>query len=291
MLQICSTTPIPDFNSLYESALSAITVPPGSISIPILPAIPNPIYVNLNCINMEIVAIIQQFQTSQLLTTFMAFIAPLVKYLGLDLLSILPKIPYTNLTLIDLIALEPTLIYNTLAKLPSSILKLIPGVPVPLYYAFNCPAIQITNAIQGIINGYMNTLIGTVTNLINQVINALDIPDLPGLPTIPTLPSITELQALIIPPGLPIKKITALLEKYSLNALLALAVFPGFPVLPALPIPLILSINIPETNLIIGLGILYASYVTYPMTLIYNYIENTLGEFLSFTFPKICISI
>jgi len=287
-VELCAGIPLPDFNSLYALAASAMTFPPGNISIPPLPGIPDPIYPGFNSINMEILQIVQQLQSFQLLTTFLSFLQPLVAFLGISLDSILPKIPGTNLTLLDLLALDPSVIYNAIKGLPSLIG--IPGIPYPLYYSFDAPAIQIANAVQGIINGYMNTLIGVVTNLIGQVVSILSIG---GLPTIPTVPSITDLQALIIPLALTIPEVRALLNRYSLNELLALALplLGGFPVLPALPDPLIPSVNIPETNLMVGLGILYANLVMYPMTIIFDFIQNTLGHFISFSFPTVCVSI
>lgn len=288
MLQICAASSIPNFNSLYHSALSAMTFPPGILNIPLLPALPNPIFPGFSSINMDVVAIIQQLQSYQLLVTFKAFLQPLVLFLGISLASILPKIPHTNLTLLNLLALTPTVIYNILANLPISILTTIPGVPNPLFYTVNIPAVQIVIAIQGIINGYLNALIAVVVSLINQVVGILHIG---GLPTIPTVPTMAQLQAMIILPGLPLVKVEELLQKYSLNALLALAVIPGFPSLPALPNPLIPSINSVETTLMIGLGLLYTNYVMYPMTIIFNFIESILSHHLSFTFPKICITI
>lgn len=287
MLHICATTSIPGFSSLYNSAISAMRFPPTTITIPSLPVLPNPIFPGLNSINMEIVTMIQRLQSYQLLTTFKAFLQPLVVFLGISLESILPKIPHTNLTLLDLLVLTPAVI-SILANLPTSILTTIPGVPSPLFYTVNAPAIQLVIAIQGIINGYLNTLIGTVVGLINQVVGILHIG---GLPTIPTVPTMAHLQAMIILPGLPLAKIKALLGQYSLAALLALAVISGFPSLPALPHPLIPSINCPEINLMVGLELLYTNYVMYPMTIIFNFIESILSHYLNFTFLKVCITI
>lgn len=289
MVQICATISIPDFNSLYNSALPSMTFPPGNITIPALPVIPDPIFPGIGCTNLEINMIIQQLQQYQLLITFKAFLQPLVDFIGISLDSILPKIPETDLTLIDLLALDANKIYAALAALPLSVLQTLPGVPNPISYAFNAPSFSITIAIQGVIAGYMNTLISVVTSLINRALSILG-GHIPGLPTIPDVPSLSDLQALIIPPSLTIPEVTTLLNQFSLNALLALIPIPGFPAFPALPIPLVVSFNSPELNMMMGLSLLYTNLVMYPMTLIFNYIEQTLGHFIGFAFPKVCIT-
>lgn len=288
MLQICASIPIPTFNSLYADALSAMTIPPGNITIPLLPAIPNPIYPGFNCTNLEIVQIVAQLQSFQLLTTLLSFLQPLVEFLDISLDSILPKIPGTNLTLLDLLALDPTKIYDTLSVIPLSILASFPGVPNPLTYSITAPSIDIITAIQGVINGYVNTVTNTVVSLINDVVNILDIG---GLPTIPVVPSLESLQAIIIPPTLPIVDVTKLLNQFSLNDLLALIPIPGFPAFPLLPIPLVVSVDIPEINMMLGLNLFYTNLTMFPMTIIFNFIENVLSEFIGFSFPTVCISI
>lgn len=169
-----------------------------------------------------------------------------------------------------------------------SILVTLPGVPNPLSYAVDVPAINIANAVQGVINGYINSVVGVVSNLISQVTNALHIP---GLPTLPTVPSINSLIAMVIPPGLPTLDVVALLSKYSLNALMALIVVPGFPPLPVLPDPLTPELAFPEYDFTVAISLYYANLVMYPMQLILDFILNTLGHYLGFTFPTVCISI
>lgn len=296
MTQICAKIPIPTFNSIYAAALPSMVFPPGNIKVPSLPGIPSSVFPGLQSTNLEILQIVEQLQTYQFLLTFEALLLPLTKFLGIPLDSILPKIPGTALSLIDLLALTPAKIYSTItvmlkqtgylgipakAGLPSLL-----GVPNPLSYSIAIPAFNAITAVKGLINGYMSLLITTIINLINQVVSKLQ---LPGLPTIPSIPSLAGLQSTIIPTNLPIPQVTAVLSGYSLNTLLAKAPIPGFPSLPALPSPLVPSLNSPEFNFFEGLGLLYTHLISYPLTIIVNFVQKILG-FLGFTFPTICVS-
>jgi hypothetical protein len=285
-MRLCATIPIPDFNTLYNAALPAFKIP---FTVPTLPSLPNPIYGNLKIPNVELLQIIQELQSYQFMTTFMSFLTPLTSFLGLSLDAILPKIPGTDLTLLDLMALIPnkisTAIQQALAHFGPGI---FPALPVPLYYAVNIPSIQVTTAVKMAIKGYMNTLILLVESLINKVIGKLH---LPGLPTIPVVPTMDVIMGMILGsiPTFP-TSITALLNKYSLNALLARVVIPGFPAFPALPEPLIPKLNMPEINLMEGINILYTNLLALPMTIMMDFCMRVL-TMIGFSFPTICITI
>ncbi|EON13161.1 hypothetical protein [Pandoraea sp. SD6-2] len=290
-MRICATTPIPDFNGLYEAARASMTFPPQGITVPALPSLRNPIYPGLSRTNDEIVQLVQELQSYQMLTTFSSFLNPLTSFLGLSPASILPKIPGTALNLIDLLAMSPGAIYDgvaaALAEYGSGI---FPFVKTPIFQGLSIPSIEIVTTVKMAIKGYMNTLLGTVSGLIDQVTGKLK---LPGMPALPTLPSFEAISAQIMGafPGFP--DLSALIRSgsVSLNALLASvgALVPAFPALPALPEPLIPNLSSFEHEFNEGLNVLYSSLVAYPMTLIMNFVTSTLSM-LGFSFPAMCIT-
>ena len=299
-MKICAKVPIPDFNTLYNAALPAFKIP---FKVPLLPSLPSPIYANIKIPQYELLQIIQELQSYQFMTTFMAILTPIKKFLGLSLSAILPKIPGTDLTLIDLLALTPTKIYKAIK---TALLKfgptIFPVVPIPIYYAVDVPAFQIITTIKAAIKGYMNTLITFIADLIGEVIKKLNIPHMPGLPALPVIPTMAVIMQMIlkqlpqipglpqVPPILTVPSLTTMLNKFSLNALLARVVIPGFPAFPALLDPLIPNLKMPELTLMEGINMLYAHLLSIPMTIIMNFCIKTLSM-LGFKFPTICITI
>ncbi|AJG19080.1 hypothetical protein [Cupriavidus basilensis] len=288
-MHLCASTPIPDFNSLYNGALSAMTFPPGSISIPALPTLPNPIYPDISNINGEIVQLVQELQSYQMLTTFTAFLTPLTSFLGLSLSSILPPIPGTALTLIDLLAMNPAPIYSGIsAALAAHGPSIFPYLKTPIFGSLSVPSIELVTTVKMVVKGYMNNLLDTVFGLINQVTGNLHLPAMPALPTLPTL---ARIEAMVIAAFPGFGSLTALINSgnASLNALLGAVVVPGFPALPALPVPLIPNYSSYEHEFNEGLNVLYSSLVAYPMTLIMSFVTGTLSM-LGFSFPTVCIT-
>lgn len=290
-MQICTSTPIPDFNSLYKAAMASMKFPPASISIPSLPTLMNPIYAGISNINSEIVQLVQELQSYQMMMTFSSFLTPLTSYLGLSLSAILPKIPGTALSLTDLLSMNPSTIYAGIsAALAQYGAGIFPFLKTPIFGSLSVPSIEIVTTVKMVIKGYMNTLLGTVFGLINEVTGKLKLPAMPALPVLPTLAQI-EAQIMGAFPGFP--SISALINsgEASLNAMLASveALIPAFPALPALPSPLIPNFSSFEHEFNEGLNVLYSSLVAYPMTLIMNFVTSTLSM-LGFSFPTICIT-
>jgi hypothetical protein len=313
-MHICATTPIPDFNSLYNAALPAMTapLPLAPITIPPLPSLPSPIYPGFTQPNIEILQIVLELQNYQFLTTFSAFITPLVNFLGLNLSAILPKIPGTNLSLLDLLALTPNVVvpqFTAAWKLDPTIFMAIPN---SIYYAMNSPGLTDLKIARAAVQSYFTLLIDFVVNLINQAIGKIN-QSLPALPTIPTIPTMVDLQLLAVPfipglppstpgipglppvpsvPGLPVVSvgtILAYLNKFSLNNLLSLIAIPGFPAIPSLPTPLVPNFTSPEYNFYVGLEVAFNELVAYPMSIIMNFINSVLSHFIGFSFPTICL--
>lgn len=282
-MQICAPSPLPTFNALY----SLIPRPLLPFSVPALPCLPNPIYANLVHPELEIVTLVHELQTYQYFSIFLAFLTPLVNFLGIPLSSILPSIPIAGINLINLLALQPNNIYAAISQIPSELFSLFPTLPVPIFSNISVPTISLLNEVKFITTGYMADLITTVTNLIGTVTNQLH---LPGLPTLPSIPSFAAFQNLLLAafPGFN-SALDVLMSGVSISTLFNITI-PGFPPLPQLPNPLIPNFLSPEIALMETFKIMNAELTNFPMSIILSFCLNTLST-LGFSFPTLCITI
>jgi hypothetical protein len=275
MTTICATIPLPSFISLFRS--TTFHFPPNvTLRIPSLPSLLNPIYSTLSHINMEILQLVQELQSYQFLTTIMNIIRPLVSFIGGVLSSILPKIPGTLLTLIDLLAMDAKGLYNSVKGAISQFgISIFSLVPSPMFISLSIPDIEIVNTIKLILKQYMNLCVGVITGLISQVTSILAIANMAVLPILPSLSAIMK----IIRGNI----------NLSLPDIFALLVFPGFPVI-TIPHPLIPNFSSIEVELLEGLNIFLGEMINSLLGTIMKFITDILSAFIGFTFPTICIS-
>ena len=110
-IQLCTNTPIPTFNQLYQSLLDAIANLPNpieSLSIPNIPPLRNPIFDGKRLLSLELSQIVQALQTWQLNLTIKAILDPLVAIIGGGIDDLLPKIPHLDLGLLDILSMNTT---------------------------------------------------------------------------------------------------------------------------------------------------------------------------------------
>lgn len=287
MITVCTNSPIPSFQSLYDQVLAHMTFPPPELSIPALPGLKNPIYAGFSNINMEIVQLVQELQNYQLQITLMAVFEPLVAFLGGALENILPKIPGTDLTLIDLLACDPDTIYAAIAEaIAIHGIGIFPFVPNPMFSGLSIPAIEAVNVIKMVTRGYYVLLLNALLSLINQVADILEIGGLSGIPAIPTL---SQVQAAILAAFPGFTSLTALIASgIGIQTLFSAISFPGLPTM-LMPSPLIPGFSSYEAEFQEALAILYGNLTTVPLNIILDFVQNALGM-LGFSFPTICIS-
>lgn len=285
-----------------------LVFPPKLFTLPELPTFRWPIFTGLTIPNLSSVMMAAEMQFYQLTTSMLAILQPLVNYLQLDLASLLPKIPGLNFNMLDLLEMKAAALFQAVEDIvlgkvnmvKSELQALWAMIPFPLYYHITNPATQIVQTVRMLVRQYMMTIVTLAESLIKQVTDKLQIP---GMPTLPTFPTLQDLMALLIAqipnlgiPGLPnpIPDIGALWAR--LKAVDFMTLFdihiPGFPSpLFTFPIPLVPSITIPEIDFNELMINLYGALVQYPMTLIKQFIDETLSKYLGFSFPKICVPL
>lgn len=289
MVSLCTDTPLPTFKGLYDSFAGNLTSPPMPFVFPQMPTLPVPMFPSINVPNLEAVKTLIELQSQQMLGTLIAMIAPLVEYLELAIEDLIPKIPGLDLSLIDLLEMNPQALYDAVKqKIIDGVGDLWPFIPLPLYTSLSIPDFEIVQIASNLVKQYSMMLVTFITSLITQVTDALEITNMPTLPSFPTFDNIKALILAKVPGATTPHEV--LTSGISIPEMFNILI-PGFPALPALPSPLIPSINIPEFDYIEAMGILMNHLNTSGLSLIMDFIEDTLGQFISFTFPTICITL
>ena len=319
---LCADTPIPSFESIWNKIKGEITFPPNinfDFTIPPLPSLPNPIFPDISHFALELSNIAQELQSFQFLQTLYQFIKPLADVIGGAIEALIPDIPLLNLNLIDLLALDPTKLYENLRKailqiqfpdidftipdftfptfsLPTIPIPEFPTLPIPMFGTLSIPSIELVNTVKLILKDYMNTLMNIIPNLVNQVVGILALVGIPTLqvPQLPTLDEIkAQIAALVQWPDfnitLPEFPPLDFLQGFSISELLSQITVPGFPSF-TIPDPLFPNYSSLEHELIEGLNILYQQMIAYPMQQIMNFLNQFLS-ILGFSFPTLCIPL
>lgn len=290
MVSLCTGSPLPTFNSLYTGFVGNLTFPPMAFTFPVMPTLPSPMFPSISVPNLEAVKTVVELQSMQMLNTLMAMIQPMVTFLGGSLSALLPKIPGLNLNLIDLLSVNPQALFDavkaSIAALPPT--YNCPFAPLPLYTALSIPDMSIVQIAANYVKSYSMLLVGFIEGLVSQVTSALHIGAMPTLPTMPTFNSIKSLILAKVPGATSLYQV--LQSGISIPAMFNITI-PGFPALPALPTPLVPSVNIPEFDFQESMGVLMNHLSTYSLSLVMNFINSTLASYISFTFPTFCITL
>jgi len=294
---LCANTPLPDFNQLYQNAISNFTYPYRNFNFPTMPTLPSPMFPTLMHKGLQLVNTIEELVANQIIKTITQIINPIIKFLGMGL-DLIPKIPGLPFNIFDLLSGDPNTLYNAVKQaIINKANALWALVPNPMFHSFLNPDIQLVNTVKMLVKGYMSTLVTFITNLINQVVGQLH---LPGLPTIPTFPTLQQIYALILAqiPGITIPSIPDFSHIMTLipdalkkvQTLFANLSIPGFGALMGmLPNPLIPNHNNFEVDFMQALNTLYSKLNNFIWNIIMNFC-NTILSMLSFSFPLICIS-
>lgn len=292
MVSLCTNSPLPTFKSLYDSFEVNLTFPPQGFTFPALPTLPSPMFPSISVPNLEAIKTVAELQSQQIMGTAMAMIQPMIDLLGLDLGAILPKIPYIDVSLTDLLAGDPSVLFQ---KIKDRLLTGLPNpawpfIPTPFYFELSMPDISVAQIAGNLVKDYMKVITGFIEGLVGQVTSFLEIA---GMPALPTFPSFEDIEGLILGK---VSGATNFLDAIkneiglSVSELFDITI-PGFPALPALPSPLVPSIGIPEFDFQESMGILMNHLNTTGLQLVMNFIDSTLGAFLSFSFPTMCINL
>lgn len=289
MIQICCGSPLPTFDSLYSSFAEHLTFPPPGLVLPAMPTLPSPMFPSaISAPNLEMVKTAVELQSAQLMTTCMAMIQPLVDFLGLDLLSVLPAIPGVNLNLSDILSVNPSALVDAVKEAMVNGIDL-PFVPIPFYERLGIPDMSAIQAAANLSKAYVMMLPGFIYGLIDEVTAILDIAGMPALPAMPDFDTVKQTLMSMVPGA---ESVTELLSGgLSMSELFSSIAIPGFPGLSGIPSPLIPSISIPEFEFHEAVGVLQNHLSTFSLSLIMDFIDSVLSSFIGFSFPSICIPL
>lgn len=192
MPQICATIPVPTFSALFNG-IQFPTFPPTielpDFVIPALPSIRNPLLENIKNPGLALANIAQDLQVLQQQITMMNVIQPIVQYVGGVLSSLIPKIPGTNLSLIDLVTLNPQALYQNLIGA---------FIPNPLFGNFSCPTLEDLQRAKLACRSYMATLVTWIKDLVKQATDKMGIQAMAALAAIPNLETLKSMAAGIL---------------------------------------------------------------------------------------------
>ena len=278
-IHICTTDPLATIDSIMSAFQSH--VPPGLPTLPkFLPSVPSPMYGTIKMPNTEMLVAAIELQAYQLQNTLLAMIRPMLSLLAMDINSFIPDIP--GLPGFNLMSLLEDNAAAMLAAVKAALASglVIPGIPDPFFATILAPEIRALHALQAIISNYMQTIANLLPALIKKVTDKLVISAMPTLPTLPSPAAILAAIEAAIASGLD-----------NLASKIMGISFPGMPSFPAIQIPLVVAMNVPQIDLIHYLNMLKNNLLIGLLTPIMHFINTVLSAFLSFTFPKMCVTI
>lgn len=309
MAQFCISFPPPSYKELFEQLKG---IKPdfskwqgliSSIGIPI------PIYLDISQYSNEISQMIQYWQSRLSVKTLMAMIRPMASLLGQSLADLLPKIPFLNISIIELMEIDA----NVLRQRVKEILKqhgqafldaLSAFLPLPIYFGMSIPSFEINAIIKAIYNFSCTGLIELVKGLIDQVLSKLKIN---AVLTLPKLPTLKELQTMIVEmiktkaeeiAGQVIDAFTNEFEaikhamqilKMDINAIFAMIQFPSLPVIK-FPSPFFPDFSCLAFELREAMQMYMQAMMMAVMEKIVSFVKAVLS-ILNIQFPSICIDI
>ena len=309
MAQFCITFPPPSYQELFEQIKHL--KPDFSKLKNLIPLIglPIPIYIDISQFTNELSQLIQYWQGMLSVKTLLGMIQPMINLLGLNLLNLLPQIPFLNLNILDLIALDANalkqMIMDALTQHGQEFLDAMSAfLPIPIYFGLSIPSFEVNAIIKAIYNMCTKSLIDLVTNLIDQVLSKLEINALLSLPTLPTL---SELQAMIMQTIKAKAEVISgqVIDAFSnefeaiqhamkildmdINDIFAMIQFPALPVIK-FPSPFLPDFSSLAFELREGMQIYMQAIMTAVIDKIVNFVKSVLSV-LGIQFPSICLDI
>ena len=309
MAQFCISFPPPSYKELFEQLKG---IKPdfskwqgliSSIGIPI------PIYLDISQYSNEISQMIQYWQSRLSVKTLMAMIRPMASLLGQSLADLLPKIPFLNISIIELMEMDANVlrqrVKETLKQHGQAFLDALSAfLPLPIYFGMSIPSFEINAIIKAIYNFSCTGLIELVKGLIDQVLSKLKIN---AVLTLPKLPTLKELQTMIIEmikakaeaiAGQVIDAFNNEFEaikhamqvlKMDINAIFAMIQFPSLPVIK-FPSPFYPDFSCLAFELREAMQMYMQAIMMAVMEKIVSFVKAVLS-ILNIQFPSVCIDI
>lgn len=309
MAQFCISFPPPSYKELFDQIkhlkpdFSKLKNLIGLIGIPI------PIYIDISHYTNELSQLIQYWQNTLSVKTLLGMIKPMVDLLGQDLIALLPKIPFLNISIIELMEMDANalrqLIKDTLRQHGQEFLDAISEfLPIPIHFGLSIPSFEINTIIKSLYSMCTKGLIDLVTNLIDQVLSKLKIN---AVLTLPKLPTLKELQAMIMQmvkakaEAIAGQVIDAFNNEYEaikhamqvlkmdINSIFAMIQFPSLPVIK-FPSPFFPDFSSMAIELCEGMQIYMQAMMMSVLDKIVTFVKSVLS-ILGIQFPSICVDI
>lgn len=309
MAQFCISFPPPSYKELFEQLkgikpdFSKLKGLIGSIGLPI------PIYLDISQYSNEISQMIQYWQSRLSVKTLMAMIRPMASLLGQSLADLVPKIPFLNISIIELMEMDANVlrqrVKETLKQHGQAFLDALSAfLPLPIYFGMSIPSFEINAIIKAIYNFSCTGLIELVKGLIDQVLSKLKIN---AVLTLPKLPTLKELQTMIVEmiktkaeeiAGQVIDAFTNEFEaikhamqilKMDINAIFAMIQFPSLPVIK-FPSPFFPDFSCLAFELREAMQMYMQAMMMAVMEKIVSFVKAVLS-ILNIQFPSVCIDI
>lgn len=309
MAQFCISFPPPSYQELFDQIKHL--KPDFSKLKNLIPLIglPIPIYIDISQYSNEISQMIQYWQSRLSVKTLMAMIRPMASLLGQSLADLLPKIPFLNISIVDLIAMDANVlkqrVTDTLKQHGQAFLDALSAfLPLPIYLGLSIPSFEINAIIKAIYNFSCTGLIELVKGLIDQVLSKLKIN---AVLTLPKLPTLKELQTMIVEMvKAKIETITGAVAeafanefdavkkavqvlKMDINAIFAMIQFPQLPVIK-FPSPFYPDFSCLAFELREAMQMYMQAIMMAVMEKIVSFVKAVLS-ILNIQFPSICIDI
>jgi hypothetical protein len=238
-----------------------------------------------------------ELQMNQLITTMMAMFTPVVSFLGLSLSSVIPDIPGLGINIMDLIsgniagAIQG--VKDKIIELGSGVTSLWPSITLPWNQTLSIPDFEILQIVQTIVRDYTAGLMGILAGLIGDVVDELEIASMAALPMYPTKDQIMSGLELLTGTHdtlglIEIIRATPELMKSAFDGVVA--TFGGTFSFswPSVYMP---DISCVEHEIQEGVKNVLGAGMTGLLQHVMDFIDSTLGSYLSFNFPLLCIPL
>lgn len=283
-IRLCTDTPLPTFQALKESLAASIADGIPELTIPSLPGLLSPIYEGFSQIDLELSQLVQELQAFQINLTMFNIFKPLSEFLGGALEDILPKIPGTDLTLLDIINGDSAKVYQAVKQAIADGIEL-PMIPSPIFGDISIPGLETVATVKALLRGYPPLLVAKIKELIAQVTDQLEIPGLPEIPELPTRETIEAALLELFPEA---ERLADMLnDDFSVSALFSGLILPGIPPL-ILPEPLVNGFSSFSVDFEEAMAIYMTNAASALIGPIVDFCNDALSS-LGFEFPTICI--
>lgn len=305
MFRICTNTPIPDVEDMKQQVqdqlqelmeqfpnfedLKKVLENFKSPSKGVLPTIKEVIYEGYSNIMAEVNEVIDAMKAYQDMLTIENIMKPLVSVIGGIIEDFIPIIPILNISLIDLLKMDTTKIYDSVENAIKENLK-IPFTPEQLLESFKAYSREVVLTVKMVIVGYKDMLVNQIKSMIQQVLDILEIAA--TIPTLLKVPTVEDLQNILLSLFPEYKSIVEIIKETGKTVKELVDMVTVASGTPSLNIKeqLISFYSNAELELKERFNQIVDTVSSFNLRMLVDFVKNTLGQ-LGFNFPVFCIEV